>query len=178
MRRYISAFAIIWIAVVPVSVMPTWLIVALAVATGLLCIAGLLWRSLGAALAGCVLAVLALALALWWGAASMSVFGAIAFGLAILALLDATDFARRFAGAQVVDLAWRSQIASWIGRGAVCFVAGILLTFIASAVELLLPASGRAMIAVMGALMAILAALSAMLSATEWAPWTKPPQGR
>src|SRR5262249_41285023 len=103
MRRYISAFAILWIAVVPVSVMPTRLIVALAIATGLFCIAGLLWRSLGATLAGCVLAVLALALALWWGAASMSVFGAIAFGLAVLVLLDATDFARRFAGAQVVD---------------------------------------------------------------------------
>jgi len=177
MRRYISAFAILWIAVVPVSVMPTRLIVALAIATGLFCIAGLLWRSLGATLAGCVLAVLALALALWWGAASMSVFGAIAFGLAILVLLDATDFARRFAGAQVVDFAWRSQIASWIGRGALCFVAGILLTLIASAVELVLPASGRAMIAAMGALVAILAALSAMLSATEWASWTKPPQG-
>ena len=177
MRRYISAFAIIWIAVVPVSVMPTWLIVALAIATGLFCIAGLLWRSLGATLAGCVLAVLALALALWWSAASMSVFGAIAFGLAILVLLDTTDFARRFAGAQVIDFAWRSQIASWIGRGALCFVAGILLTLIASAVELVLPASGRAMIAAMGALVAILAALSALLSATEWASWTKPPQG-
>ena len=108
-----------------------------------------------------------MALALWWGAASMSVFGAIAFGLAVLVLLDATDFARRFAGAQVVDFAWRSQIASSIGRGALCFVAGILLTLIASAVELVLPASGRAMIAAMGALVAILAALSAMLSATD-----------
>jgi len=167
MSRYIPAFAIIWITVVPVSIKPTWLVGALAMATELFCIVGLLWRSLSATLAGCVLAVTTLALALWWGAASMSVFGAIAFGLALLLLLDATDFARRFAGAQVDDFAWRSQIAWWIGRGALCFVAGILLTLVASVLELVLPASGRPMIAAAGALIAILAALSVALSGTE-----------
>ena len=167
MSRYIPAFAILWIVIVPVSVKATWPIGALAFASGLFCIIGLLWRSFGATLTGCVLAVIALALALWWGAASMSVFGAVAFGLVLLLLLDITDYTRRFAGAQVDAFAWRAQVAWWIGRGALCLVAGILFTLIASALALVLPTSGRAMIAAMGALVAILAALSAMLSATE-----------
>jgi hypothetical protein len=170
MRRYIPVFAIIWIAAVPLSVKPTWLIGALVAATGLFCFAGLLWRSLGATLTGCVLAVIALALALWWGAASMSVFGAVAFGLALLLLLDSTDINRRFAGAQFEPFAWRAQVAWWIGRGALCFVAGILFTLIASALELVLPTFGRAIIAAMGALAAILAALSVTLSATKRTP--------
>jgi hypothetical protein len=167
MSRYITAFAIIWIAVVPISVKPTWAVGTLAIATGLFCFVGLLWRSLAATLTGCVLAVIALTLALWWSAASMSVFGAVAFGLALLFLLDSTHFAERFAGAQIDGSAWRAQLAWWIGRAALCFVVAILLTLIASAVDLVIPASGRPMIAAAGALVAILAALSAMLSQTE-----------
>jgi hypothetical protein len=167
MNRYIPALAIVLIAVLPWWVKPTWVVAVLAIGTALFCSAGLLWRSLGVTLTGCVLAVVDLALALWWSAASMSVFGAVAFGLLLLLLLDSTEFANRFAGAEIDPSTWRAQVACWIARAAICFGAAVLLVVIASALTLVMPTSGRPVVAAAGGLVTFIVALWTVLSRKE-----------
>jgi len=167
MTRYIFAFAILFIAAVPVSIKPAWAVGALSVATGVSCLTGLVWRSLGAAVTGCGLAVIALALALWWSGTSMSVFGAVAFGLTLLLLLDSTHLISRFAGAAFDRPALRNQVAWWMARAAVFVGAAVLITVLASALRLFVPTSGRAILEAAGALAAIVAGLWSVLSRSE-----------
>jgi hypothetical protein len=171
MNRCVSALATVFIVVLPLSIKPTWAVGVIAIAAGLFCVAGLLRRSLGATLTGCVLATVDLALALWWSAASMSVIAAVAFGLALLLLLDTTHFVNRFAGAEIDPSAWRAQVAWWIARAAICFGAAVLLVVIASALTLLMPASGRPIIGAAGAFAAVAAALWVVLSQKATASW-------
>src|SRR5262249_57250484 len=113
------------IAAVLVWVKPTWAIAMVAIGAGVFCIAGLIWRSLSATLTGCVLVTINLAAALWSSGGSLSVFGAIAFGLALLHLLECTHFAERFAGAEIDRSAWHAQTTWWIRRAAICIAAGV-----------------------------------------------------
>jgi hypothetical protein len=113
------------------------------------------------------LAVIALALALWWSGTSMSVFGAVAFGLALLLLLDSTYLISRFAGSAFDRSALRNQVTWWMARAAVFVGAAILITVLASALRLFVPTSGRAILGAAGALAAIVAGLWLVLSRSE-----------
>jgi hypothetical protein len=159
MKRCLPTLAIALVAALPFSIKPTWVVGAIAIGAGLFCLVGLLWRSLGTTLVGCVFAVIDLALALWWSASSMSVFGAVIFGLALLFLLDTAHFANRFAGADIDPSVWGAQAAWWIARAAILFGVAILLVVIAAALTSLMPIPGRPVIAAAGALAAFLAAL-------------------
>jgi hypothetical protein len=169
MTRYLAALAILPITALPLWIKPAWVVGVLAIGTGLFCAAGLLGRRLAVTLAGCVLAATDLALALWWSAASLSAFSAAAFGLALLFLLDATHFARQFAGARIDRSAWRAQLAWWIARAAGCFAATLLLVAIAWSLALVMPTFGRPILAATGALAAVIAALWVALSRREGA---------
>jgi hypothetical protein len=158
MNRYLPILAILPVAGLPLTVKPTWTVGAIGLVAGLVCLVGLLRRSPGATLAGGVLAVIDLALALWWSAASLGVFGAVTFGLALLLLLEGTHFANRFAGAEVDPTVWGSQVAWWIARAAACFGVAVVLVVIASALASFVPLFGRPVIAAAGALAAVVAA--------------------
>jgi hypothetical protein len=159
MNRYLPLLAILLVVGLPVSAKPTWAIGVIAIAAGLVCLAGLLRRSLGTMLTGCVLVVIDLALELSWSAESLSVYTSVAFGLALLLLLESTHFANRFAGAEVDPSVWGSQMAWWIARAATCFGAAVVLVVIGSALAAVVPLSGRPLIAAAGALAAFIAAM-------------------
>jgi hypothetical protein len=160
MNGSLAGFAIFLIGVVPLSVKPAWAVGMIAIGTGVLCIAGLIRRSLSATVTGCVLATINLAVALWSSGGSLSVFGAIAFGLALLYLLESTHFAERFAGAEFDRSASRALMAWWITRAAICIAAEIMLELVASALTVLMPVFGRPLISAFGAFVAFVAALS------------------
>jgi hypothetical protein len=167
MNGSLAGLALLLIGVVPLSVKPAWAVGLIAIGAGVLCIAGLIYRSLSATVTGCVLATINLAVALWSSGGSLSVFGAIAFGLGLLCLLECTHFAERFAGAKIDHSAWRAQMAWWITRAVICIAAGIALELVASALAVVMPIFGRPAIAALGALMAFGAALSVGLSHKE-----------
>jgi len=167
MTGILAAIAVLLIGVIPSWLKPSWVIAMLAVATGIFCIAGLLWRWLGGTLTGCVVAVINLALALWWSGSALNVLSAVTFGLAQLFLLETTHFAGRFAGAEVDRSVWRAQMAWWIMRTALCFLAAILLLLIASCLTLVMAPFGRPMISAVGALLAFAATIAVVLSLKE-----------
>jgi hypothetical protein len=153
------------VAVIPLLVGPplwlafTWETAAIAVVTSLVLLAGVLGLWLPAITAGAVLALIELALALHLSAASLGVFGATAYGLALLFLIDAADFLRRFEGATIDSSAWRGQIAWWIGRAAIAVAATVGLVIVAGGTAGLLPSAGRPLLAGLGALIAFAATL-------------------
>jgi hypothetical protein len=161
MNRYVAGLVVPLIAGLPLCIKPISIVGVLATLAGVLCFTGLVQRSLSATLCGCVLAMMDLALALWWAGSSMSVLGAAAFGLALLILLDTVHFAGRFAGAEVDPPAWRAQLSWWIGRGAVSCGAAIVLTLLASVLAPALPSFGLPILAGVGALAALVAAVVA-----------------
>jgi hypothetical protein len=164
MITYLVAPPILLIVGIPLLIERTWGTGVLGIIAMLLCIAAVLGRWLGGALAGGVVALVNLTLALWTSGASIGVFGAVAFGLALLAIVETVDFAARAAGADVDPKVWRSQIAWWIGRAGLCFGVCLVLVVIAEALMPLLSIMGRSAIAAAGALASFLAAL---LAATD-----------
>ena len=67
---------------------------------------------------GAVFATMGYAVALWFAADGIDVIGATAFGLALLFLMDLSEFGRRFHGATVAVSVIRGQTAYWIARAA------------------------------------------------------------
>jgi hypothetical protein len=159
MSRYSSALAIPLIIGLPFWIKPTGIVGMIAIVAGLFCLAGVLLLSLASALIGCVFALIDLAIALWWTAPSISVFGAVAFGLALLFLLEIVHFASRFRGAEIDRSAWRAQMAWWIGRAAISVGAAVVVVLVASLLTWVLPSFGRPIFAGAGALAAFIAAM-------------------
>jgi hypothetical protein len=108
---------------------------------------------------GGVVAMMVVSAGLWWSSSSLSVWSALAFGLALLLLLDTVEFSRRFAGAEVDSSALRLHVAWWIGRAMIVLAAGTILSAIASTVALVLPEFGRPIFAGAGALAAFAAGI-------------------
>jgi hypothetical protein len=161
MNRYVAGVTVPLIVGLPVWIKPVGIAAVVAILAGLICFTGLARRSLGVTLCGCVLAMMDLALALWWAGSSLSVLGAASFGLALLFLLDTVHFAGWFAGAEVDPAAWRSHLAWWIGRAAISCGAAIVLTLLALVLAAALPSFGRPILAGVGALAVFVAAVVA-----------------
>ena len=81
------------------------------------------------------------------------------FGLALLFLLDLSEFARRLHGAAVANEVARAQTAYWLGRTAIIVGAVALLTLGGSVVASFVPGAGRAAIAGLGVIVAFAGAL-------------------
>jgi hypothetical protein len=99
------------------------------------------------------------AIAIWSENHGVDVIGAAIFGLALLFVLDVSEFARRFDGAQIANDVMRAQIKYWLGRAALIAGAIALLTVGGSAVAAIVPGVGRAVIAGLGAVIAFAGAL-------------------
>jgi len=115
------------------------------------------WRS--AISVGGSLALIDYALALSLARGGLDIVGAAAFGLALSFLLDLTDFARRFRGAEISAAVTRSQIAFWLGRVAITIAVVALLCSGAAVFAYLVPLLGRPIVAGLGAAIAFAGAL-------------------
>lgn len=121
MVRVIGGLAAVALAALPAAVCPDWRVAAAGVLAALVCAAGLFLASLGVAIAGAVLALLAFAAALVATPVVSAVPEAIAMGAALLTVLDLAYFRRCVRGA-------------WVGPGVVpAHLAGLALSIAAAA---------------------------------------------
>ncbi len=155
MNRWWTLVPLAVTAAVPIWTAPSAPIVWIEAAAALLCTLGTACAVLGPVTVGCILAAIGYALALWSVDVRVDVVGSAVFGLALLLVLDLSEFARRFRGAEIASDVVRAQLAYWLGRAAL--VAGIVLvlTLAGLAGASLIPAGGRAVVAGIGAVLVL-----------------------
>lgn len=101
MGRVIAFSAAIAVALLPLAVHLDWRIAAAGAAAGIVCVAGTQLGSVGATLAGTVLALLVFGAAILFVPASSAVGPAFGMGAALLVVLDAAYFQSRFRDARI-----------------------------------------------------------------------------
>jgi hypothetical protein len=161
MSRWWTAWPLVAIVAVPIWTAPSAAVVAIEAVAVLLCIFGICRSMTGPATAGCVVAAGSYALALVSAPASVDVVGAAVFGLALLFLLDLSEFARRFGGATIAPAVMRAQTGFWLGRATAGAGAVAALTVGGLVVSLVVPGSSRAVVAGLGAVFAFAGSLYA-----------------
>lgn len=161
MSRWWTVLPLALIAAAPIWTAPSALVMTIEAVGCLICVLGILRATTGSVTAGCVIAVLGYAVALWSAGPGIDVIGAALFGLAVLFLLDLSEFARRFHGADVAADVLRAQAAYWLGRAATIAGAVAALTAGGFVLSLLVPGAGRAVVAGVGAVLAFTGALYA-----------------
>jgi hypothetical protein len=159
MNRLWIALPLLVIAAVPTWIRPSAPVAALEAIACLLCALGVFWRAASPVTAGGCTAIIGYAFALWSGNDGVDVIGAAIFGLALLSLVDLSEFARRFSGAEIADDVMRAQTTYWLGRATL--IAGVIaaLTLGGAAVGAIVPGMGRAVIVGLGAVVAFAGAL-------------------
>lgn len=159
MNRFWTALPMGIMAAVPIWTAPSAPVVAIEATACLLCAFGIFWHATGPVTGGGCIAIIGYAVALWFGGDGVDVIGAAIFGLALLFLLDLSEFARRFRGAAIATNVMRAQTAYWLGRAALIAGAIAALTLGGSVLSLLFPGMGRAVIVGLGAVIAFAGAL-------------------
>jgi hypothetical protein len=167
MSRYWVAIPLAVVLGLPLWIDLSWPVAVLQALALLFCAAGLAVGVLGLMTAGCALAVIGYAAALWLSAADVDVVAGAIFGFAQLFTLDLSQFERRFRGAAVADDVMKAQWVFWFGRAAVIAVAVAALILAAWGLSLLVPSAGRAVVAGIGAIIVFAAALYAGVVRTE-----------
>ena len=81
------------------------------------------------------------------------------FGLALLFLLDLSEFTRRFRGAKIANDVLQSQLVYWLERAAIISGIVIVLALAGFIMSSLVPPSGRTIISGLGALLAFAGAI-------------------
>lgn len=161
MRRFWAMPPLLLLTAVPVWTMPSWLVIALAVLAAGLGAVGIASAFRAPITAAGILAIISYALALALQHGGVNVIGAAIFGLALLFLLDLSEFVRRFHGAKVAADVMRVQLAFWLGRAAIIEGAIALLSLSGFVFSLLVPSGSRAVVAGAGAVIAFAAAIYA-----------------
>jgi len=154
--------AIIPIAVLvglPVWVAPSLPVILIGAVASLFCAAGVLRLWLPSVTVGGSLAVINYALALSLSVGAVDIVGAAIFGLALVFLLDLSEFARRFRSVEIAAAVHRTQVVFWFGRAAVAIVAVALLSLGAAVLAYVIPVLGRPVIAGLGAAIAFAGAM-------------------
>ena len=167
MNRYWTALPIVVMAGVPVWTASSVPVIVIEATACLLCALGVLGKVLTPVTSGGALAIIGYAVALCSTSGGVDVVGAAAFGLALLYLLDLSEFARRLRGAEITAAVMQRQTAYWLGRAALIAGAVALLALCGSALTLIVPAAGRAMVAGFGAAIAFAGALRAGIVRAE-----------
>jgi hypothetical protein len=153
---------ILLMAMVPVWTAPMAPVLAIEVVACLLCGAGVIVGATTPVTVGAVLGLIGYAVAVCVQSdGRVDVVGATVFGLALLFLLDLSEFARRFRGADIAKEVLRAQTVYWLGRVAIIAAAVMALTLGGFVLSLLVPGGGRAVVAGIGAVLALAGALHA-----------------
>jgi len=161
MTRSWAALPIIVMAGLPLWVAPSAPVILIETMAGLFCVLGIVRHALTPVTTGGALATIGYALALWSADAGVDMIGAAVFGIALVLLLDLSDAARRWHGADIAVEVVRAQLAYWFGRSAIAAAAVALLSLCGAVLAIVVPAGGRAIVAGLGALIAFAAALYA-----------------
>lgn len=169
MSRYWSLLPVLVMAGVPIWSAPSDAVIAIEGFAAILCIAGIFSRAVALALvtAGGVIGTIGYAGAAVTAGGGTDIVGAAVFGLALLTLLDLSEFARRFHGATVTGAVLRAQVAYWLARAGLIAAAVAALLLCAAALAMLVPGSARAVVAGAGALLAFGGALGAGIGRPE-----------
>lgn len=164
MIRLATAASIAVLVGYPLSIAPFWLVAAPAGLAGLLCVSGLMLASIRVAGAGATLALIGYAFALWAAPGGNDAIGAIAFGLALSIVVDATSHARRCRNAFVAPSIVPAQLRHWVSRAMISAAAGTMLILAGSALTAALPDLTRPFVAGAGAIAALAVAVTAFRS--------------
>jgi hypothetical protein len=167
MSRYWTGLPALVMVGVPVWTAPSDLVVAIEVLALLLCAVGILTSALAPVTGGGILGTIGYAVAVGGSAGGVDVVGATAFGLALLFLLDLSEFARRRRGTAISVMAMRGQRRYWLARAAVIVGAVAVLLLCGSIVALIVPGAARAVVAGAGVMIAFAGALRAGASRAE-----------
>jgi hypothetical protein len=159
MNRWWTALPLAVIAAVPVWTAASALVVAIGAAAWILCALGICLTRSGPIAAGCVIAVIGYAAALWTAGTAVDIVGSALFGTALLFLLDLSEFTRRFRGAEIATDVIRAQLAYWLGRAAVIAGAAAALTVVGFVLSVWVPGAGRTVVVGLGAILAFAGAL-------------------
>jgi hypothetical protein len=128
----LGLLACVAIAGLPFAVAPDWPVLAVGGVAGAICAAAFLLRSLGLALAGGVVALIAFAVALLLSDARGAGVAALAMGAALYLVLDATHERQRFARAVAVREVAQAHIANVAASIGLAFTAAALLAAVAT----------------------------------------------
>lgn len=162
MIRYWPAVPVLLMATVPVWTAATGPVLAIEAVACLLCGAGIIIGATTPVTAGAMLGIVGYTLALCLQTdGHVDVVGATVFGFALLFLLDLSEFARRFRGADVAREVLRAQAIYWLGRAAITAGAVMALTLGGFVLSVWVPGAGRAIVAGIGAVLALAGALHA-----------------
>ena len=159
-RRLVPGLAIPVLVGVPLAMGTSWTVNLAAAAGGVLCLLAVLRASLSWATAGAALALLSLVLARPDASSSTDVFLLVAFGSAVVLLLDGTHLCDRFAGAEVAPILWRRLIGLWVARAATSLGIGLAIAAVAPLIALSLPQAWLPFVAGIGILAAFAAAVA------------------
>jgi hypothetical protein len=154
MNRWWAVIPLAVAVAMPICATPSFPIVAIEAVAVLLCVLGIAGARTGPVTAGCIVATIGYAVALLSGSADLDLIGGGIFGLALLFLLDLSEFARRFRGAEIASDVLRAQLVYWLQRAAT--ISGIVVVLILAGfmVSSLVPSGGRAIVSGLGALLA------------------------
>jgi hypothetical protein len=169
MSRWWALLPLAIAAAIPIWTDPVWPVIAVVAVGCILCAGGVGLNALAPVTAGALFAIIGYTAALELGNGNLNVVAATVFGLALLSLLDVSEFARRFRGAEVAAIVPRRQLVYWLGRGVAIIAAMLVLMGLALLLSLQVPSGARAAIAGLGALIAFAAALYAGIIPTETA---------
>jgi hypothetical protein len=84
----------------------------------------------------------------------------LAFGLALLFLVDGVNLGRRYAGAAVASVVWRRLLGWWTARAAMTLGVAIVIAVLAPTITVLLPLLSGPFLAGVGVLVSLAAALT------------------
>ena len=154
MNRWWTIIPLAVAATVPVCASLSLAIAAIEAVAVLLCMLGTAVALTAPVTAGCVVAVIGYAVALQSGSAELDVIGGGIFGLALLFLLDLSEFTRRFRGAKIANDVLQSQLVYWLERAAIISGIVIVLALAGFIMSSLVPPSERTIISGLGALLA------------------------
>jgi hypothetical protein len=167
MSRYWTLLPVLVMAGVPIWSAPSDAVIAIEGFAVLFCVGGILAGALGVVTAGAVIGTIGYTGAAVTAGGRTDIVSAAVFGLALLALLDLSEVARRFRGAAVTGAVLRAQVAYWLARAGLIAAAVAALLLCAAAVAMLIPGSARAVVAGAGALLAFGGALGAGIGRPE-----------
>src|SRR4030095_5398813 len=155
---------ILVMAMVPVWTAATAPVLMIEVVGCLLCGTGVIVGATTPVTAGATLGIIGYTVALCLQSdGRVDVVGATVFGFALLFLLDLSEFARRFRGADVTKKVLRAQAIYWLGRAAIIAAGVMALTLGGFLVSLMVPGVSRAVVAGIGAVLALAGALHASI---------------
>jgi hypothetical protein len=152
MIRLLAAVVAVAVYAAPLAVLPMAVTALVGLAPLAVVAAAIAGRWRPPATAGACLFAVEYATALWVAGRPVDVFGAAAFGLAVLVLLEAVDLACRTRGATLGPGVVRAQVARWTALALVTLASAALATTLAVPLASAVPGAAAPLVAAAGAL--------------------------